>query len=253
MVILRRGEDLRIKKAQPIYIEGNDIAVLLLHSYTSNTRDMKALAESIHQSFGFTCFAPLYRGHGEDAEALIPYAIDDWWEDALDSYQQLEKKYKQVIVIGLSVGGIFALKLAQQFPVARIVVMSVPEDKTPIQVKQRIIDFAVRYKKLENKSEEQIQDELKIFEPLSMDIFERFQHFLHETMSDLVEITAPIAIYYGGRDEAIYEESAREIAEGVSSGLIDLKKFENSSHLMTLSKEKDSLYKQIIQFLSPVV
>jgi len=244
---------MRIKKAQSIYMEGNDTAVLLLHSYTSHTRDMKALAESIHQSLGFTCFAPLYRGHGEEAEALIPYTIDDWWEDSLESYQQLAKQYKQVFVIGLSVGGIFALKLAQQFPIERVVVMSVPADKSPIQVKQRIIDYAIRYKKLENKSVEQIQDELMKFEPLSMDSFERFQQFLLETMSDLSVIKSPIAIYYGGRDDAIYEESAVEIAESVSSALIDIKKFENSSHLMTLRKEKDRLYKQIIQFLSPVV
>ncbi|SER79582.1 carboxylesterase [Psychrobacillus sp. OK032] len=244
---------MRIKKAQSIYMEGNNTAVLLLHSYTSHTRDMKALAESIHQTLGFTCFAPLYRGHGEEAEALIPYTIDDWWEDTLESYQQLAKKYKQVFVIGLSVGGIFALKLAQQFPIERLVVMSVPADKSPIQVKQRIIEYAVRYKKLENKSEEQIQDELKKFEQLPMDSFERFQQFLLEMISDLSVITSPIAIYYGGRDEAIYQEGALEIAESVSSALIDLKRFENSSHLMTLSKEKDSLYKQIIQFLSPVV
>ncbi|GGA30454.1 alpha/beta hydrolase [Psychrobacillus lasiicapitis] len=104
---------MHIKKARLINVEGNDTAVLLLHSYTSHTRDMKALAESIHQTLGFTCFAPLYRGHGEEAEALIPFTIDNWWEDALESYKQLAKKYNQVFVIGLSVGGIFALKLAQ--------------------------------------------------------------------------------------------------------------------------------------------
>ncbi|WP_211356381.1 alpha/beta hydrolase [Psychrobacillus lasiicapitis] len=134
-----------------------------------------------------------------------------------------------------------------------MVVMSVPTDKSPIQAKQRIIDYAVRYKKLENKSEVQIQDELKKFDRLPMNSFERFQEFIHETMIDLSVITSPIAIYYGGRDEATYEESAVEIAESVSSALIELKKFENTSHLMTLSKEKDGIYRQIIQFLGPDV
>ena len=244
---------MRIKKAQPIFIEGNDIAVLLLHSFTSHTRDMKALAETIHQSFGFTCLVPLFSGHGQEAEALISYTIDDWWEDALGSYEDLANQYKQVVVIGLSVGGIFALKLAQQFPVARIVVMSVPIDRPPLELKQRTIDYANRYKKLENKSEQQIEEELKQFHSLSIDSFERFQQFIYETMDELGEITAPIAVYYGGRDEAVYEESALEIEGSVSSVRVDLKKFENSSHLMTLSKEKDSLYEQILEFLSPIV
>ncbi|MBO0588006.1 hypothetical protein [Sporosarcina sp. E16_8] len=140
---------MRIKKAQSIFIEGNDVAVLLLHSFTSHTRDMNELAKSNHQSFGFTCFASLYRGHGQEAEALIPYTIDDRWEDTLESYQEIP------------VGGIFALKLAEQFPIARIVVMSVPIDRQPLELKQRTIEFAFRYNKFENKSEQQIKIELK--------------------------------------------------------------------------------------------
>lgn len=241
---------MRIKKAESIFIEGNDVAVLLLHSFTSHTRDVNALAKSLHQSFGFTCYAPVYRGHGQEAEALIPYSIDDWWEDALESYQDLAKKYRQVMVVGISVGGVFALKLAEKFPVARIVVMSVPIDSEPLESKQRVIDFAFRYKKLENKSEQQIKEELKKFQSMPLDSFERFKQFIHETINGLGKITAPIAIYYGGRDEAIFEESAIEIAEKVSSTEIELERFENSSHLMTLSKEKDLLDEQIHQFLS---
>lgn len=244
---------MRIKKAESIFIEGNDTAVLLLHSFTSHTRDMKALAASLHQAFGFTCFAPLYSGHGEEAEALLPYSIDDWWEDVLESYEYLAEKYRKVFVIGLSIGGVFALKLAEQFPVAGVVVMSVPMDREPLELKQRIIDFAARYKKLENKAEQQIKDELKPFESLPMTSFERLNQFIHGTIDELWKITAPIAIYYGGRDEVIYEESAFEIAERVFSTKIELKKFKDSSHLMTLSKEKDDLYEQIQHFTQPIV
>ncbi|MFD1929521.1 alpha/beta hydrolase [Sporosarcina siberiensis] len=242
---------MRIKKAQSIFIAGNDTAVLLLHSFTSHTRDMNMLAKSIHESFGFTCYAPLYRGHGEEAEALIPYTIDDWWEDTLESYQELAKKYKQVTVIGLSVGGVFALKLAEQFPIEQVIVMSVPMNSQPLELKKRVIDFAFRYKKLENKSDQQIKIELKRFDSMPLDSFERFKQFISETRNELDKITAPIAVYYGGRDEVTYEESAFEIADNVSSKTIQLEKFYNTSHLMTLSKEKDRLFEQIHQFLSP--
>jgi len=244
--------EMRIKKAESVFIEGNDVAVLLLHSFTSHTRDMNALAKSIHQSFGFTCYAPVYRGHGQEAEALIPYTIDDWWEDALESYHDLAKKYRKVIVIGVSVGGVFALKLAEQFPIARVVVMSVPIYSEPLELKQRVIDFATRYKKLENKSEHEVKRELKQFESMPLDSFERFKQFVHGTISELGKITAPIAIYYGGRDEATYEESATEIVEKVSSSEIELERFENSSHLMTLSNDKEKLHEHIHQFLSPL-
>lgn len=75
----------------------------------------------------------------------------------------MARRYQQVVIIGVSVGGVFALKLAEQFPIARTVVMSVPIDSQLNELKQRIIDFAYRYKKLESKSDEQIEKELDYF------------------------------------------------------------------------------------------
>ncbi|WP_255601724.1 MULTISPECIES: carboxylesterase [Lysinibacillus] len=74
---------LNILPAKEIYLQGNEHALLLLHSFTSHTRDMKKVATALHNQ-GYTCYAPLYRGHGTHPEQLLHYQVDDWWQDVVN-------------------------------------------------------------------------------------------------------------------------------------------------------------------------
>lgn len=73
---------LNILPAKEIYLQGNEHALLLLHSFTRHTRDVKKVATSLH-SQGYTCYAPLYRGHGTHPEQLLHYQVDDWWQKCI--------------------------------------------------------------------------------------------------------------------------------------------------------------------------
>jgi carboxylesterase len=60
----------RIVKSKSFFIKGGKKAVLLLHSFTSNTRNVKQLGKFLNEN-GFSCFAPVYDGHGLSPEQLI--------------------------------------------------------------------------------------------------------------------------------------------------------------------------------------
>ena len=129
----------------------------------------------------------------------------------------LDEGYQKISVIGLSIGGIFTLKLAQLEKLVQIIVLSVPFDKEPEQLKQRIVDYAYNYKTIEGKSPLQIAQEMEPFKNMPLDAMNAFQTFIQETMQQLDKITIPIAIYYGDRDDAWYTESAEMIYQHVQS------------------------------------
>ncbi|MFC7686613.1 alpha/beta hydrolase [Ureibacillus sp. GCM10028918] len=79
-----------IRPAKELFLNGNDTAILLLHSYTSHTRDMKKLAEYLNEHIGCTCYVPLYKGHGVKPEALLETTINDWWKDTQEAYYFLQ-------------------------------------------------------------------------------------------------------------------------------------------------------------------
>lgn len=107
------GFVIKILPAKEIYLKGDNHAVLLLHSFTSHTRDMKKVATELNKT-GYTCYAPLYSGHGQTPEQLLQYNVNDWWQDVMKAYQFLKDEgFQKITVIGLSIGGIFALRLAQ--------------------------------------------------------------------------------------------------------------------------------------------
>ncbi|WP_342534489.1 alpha/beta fold hydrolase [Lysinibacillus sp. FSL K6-0057] len=240
---------LNILPAKEIYLQGNEHALLLLHSFTSHTRDMKKVATALH-SQGYTCYAPLYRGHGTHPEQLLHDQVDDWWQDVVQAHQfLLDEGYQKISVIGLSIGGIFTLKLAQLEKLVQIIVLSVPFDKEPEQLKQRIVDYAYNYKTIEGKSPLQITQEMEPFKSMPLDAMNAFQTFIQETMQQLDKITIPIAIYYGERDDALYTESAEMIYQHVQSSKKRKKGFENSKHLMTLGRDQEALIKEMMDFL----
>lgn len=241
---------MHIRPAKELFLKGNESAILLLHSYTSHTRDMKKLAEYLHAQIGCTCYVPLYKGHGVQPEALLNTNVTDWWKDAQEAYYFLQQQgYKTITIIGLSVGGVISLKLAQEEKIERLIVMSVPKDRTPERLKQRLIDYAKAYKQLEGKTSEEIKKELLPFQEMSLHSFEEFQRLIHDTMDKLPHITTPVAIYYGKKDDVLYEKSANYIYEQVSSSVKKIKSFPNSTHLMTLGKDKDSLFEEVLSFI----
>lgn len=69
-------------------------------------------------------------------------------------------------------------------------------------------------------------------------------------MEHLSHITAPVAIYYGNKDDSLYEKRAHFIYENVSSSDKKLKAFQNSTHLMTLGKDKELLFKEVVSFIN---
>lgn len=239
-----------IRPAKELFLEGNETAILFLHSYTSHTRDMKKLAEYINKYIGCTCYVPLYKGHGVQPEKLLNTDINDWWIDAQKAYYFLKQQgYNKVSVIGLSVGGIFSLKLAQEEQVERLIVMSAPKERTPERLKQRLIEYAQAYKQLEGKISEEIAKELLPFQEMSLQSFNVFQQFIHRTMENLSRITAPVAVYYGNKDDSLYEKSGRFIYENVSSCDKEIKAFQNSTHLITLGEDQETLFEEVITFI----
>lgn len=238
-----------ILPAKEIYLQGNEHALLLLHSFTSHTRDMKKVAAKLHEE-GYTCYAPLYRGHGDTPEQLLQYNVNDWWQDVVNAYQfLLDEGYQKISVIGISIGGIFTLKLAQLEQLEQIIVLSVPVEKEPEQLKRRIVDYAYNYKNIEGKSALQISNEIESFMNMPLDSFIAFQHFIKDTMLHLNKITIPIAIFYGERDEDVYAQSAETIYQQVHSSKKKLKGFANSKHLMTLGRDQEDIMEEMIKFL----
>lgn len=230
--------------------EGGERAVLLLHGFTGTTADVRMIGRFLQKN-GYTSHAPLYKGHGVAPELLLEAGPNDWWKNAQEGYTFLQEKgFKKIAVAGLSLGGLLSLKLAQSYPLAGVIPMCAPmKPRTERSIHEGMIHYAKHVKKLEQKSFGQIEYEMKTFSKGSMDLMAKLRSEMDRVKQSLELVTSPTLVIQARHDEMIDARSADVIFEQIGSKKKEIKWYEESTHVITLGKEKDQLHEDIYQFL----
>ncbi|MDQ0254614.1 carboxylesterase [Evansella vedderi] len=241
---------MKVTQPRPFTFEAGKRAVLLLHGFTGNSADVRMLARFLEKK-GYTSHAPQYKGHAVPPEELVKYGPDDWWEDVQAGYNHLkELGYDEIAVGGLSLGGVFSLKVGYTLPVKGIIPMCAPVNiKGEEEMHQGVLDYARKYKRHEKKPEEQIEQEMKEFEGTPLPTIRQLQKFNKDVRANIDMIYAPTLVVQARHDEMIDTNSANIIYEEIQSDLKELNWYEESGHVITLDKERDQLHEDVYAFL----
>lgn len=241
---------MKIKEPQPIYLKGaRNQAILLLHSFTGTVRDVKHLATTLNKQ-GFTCYVPNYPGHGLPLKELTKYNIQDWWKVVVDAYHLLEQEeYQEIYATGVSLGGLFTLRLAEHFDLKRIIVMSAPHKKGEGGIAKRLEVYGQRMNQILNLDETESMKQLNYINEYDEQI-EVFQQMINDIMSHLDTIKIPTKVMYGEQDDKAYEQSAQFINNHLGGKDKALKSFSNCGHLMTYGEGRAELEEAIVQFFN---
>ncbi|MBY6036823.1 carboxylesterase [Fictibacillus nanhaiensis] len=241
---------MKITAPKPFFFEGGKRAVLMLHGFTGSSADVRMMGRFL-QKKGYTCHAPQYKGHAVPPEELVHTGPDDWWKDVIGGYNHLkEKGYEEIAVCGLSLGGVFSLKLAAEQPVMAVIPMCAPMSIKSEEVMYKgVCEYAEEYKKREQKSSEQIAQEMEAFKKTPMNTLKELQDLIQSVRNSVDLVYAPTFVVQARHDEMINTNSANIIYDEVESNKKDLKWYENSSHVITLDKEKEQLHEDVYAFL----
>lgn len=241
---------MRVVTPKPFTFEAGERAVLLLHGFTGNTADVRMLGRFL-QDKGYTCHAPQYKGHGVPPEELVHTGPEDWWKDVMDGYNLLkEKGYEKIAVAGLSLGGVFSLKLGYTVPVKGIIPMCAPMYiKSEETMYKGVLEYARKYKQFEGKTDEKINEEMESFKKTPMNTLKALQELISNVRHHVDMIYTPTFVVQARHDEMINTDSANIIYNEVESDHKKLKWYEDSTHVITLDKEREQLHEDIYEFL----
>ena len=102
--------------AQPWSAQGSgpnaDIGVLVLHGFTGSPASMRPLAEDLAER-GYAVELPLLPGHGTHWRQLSSTTWQDLAAETVRAFETLRARTRTRVVLGLSNGGLIALRLAQ--------------------------------------------------------------------------------------------------------------------------------------------
>lgn len=241
---------MKIAQSKPFFFKHGKRAVLLLHGFTGTSADVRMLGRFLEKK-GYTSLAPHYKGHGVAPEKLIHTGPDEWWEDVLDGYRQLQEAgYEEIAVAGLSLGGVFSLKLGNSMPVKGIVTMNAPMSMRSTEIMyEGVLRYAHDYKKYEGKSEGEIEEEVEALRNQSMPSLVDLQQLIADVRKELDMIYAPTFVVQSVHDEVIDADSANVIYNHIESPEKSISWYDHSNHVITLGSEKDQLHEEVFTFL----
>lgn len=241
----------------PIFRKGHkDKAVILVHGFTGTPDLMRPLANHLY-SKGFTVYAPLLAGHGSTKEKLAKTTWKDWYKTVQDTYLDFQQKYSQIHIVGLSLGGLLTLKLAEDYDQIK----SIACLATPIFLQKWVhailplvantpLKYLYPYQKKVDIDVKNPQVKKNIWTLMSMPIsciysLTELQGLVRKNLS---KITIPTLLMHSRYDSTAPFESMSEIAKRISSKTTETIALENSFHLITVDYDKALVNEKVTDF-----
>lgn len=238
--------------AMPFYFKGNDIGCLIIHGFTGSPAQMRLLGEVLRKE-GYTVSGILLKGHGTTIEDMEKTNWQDWWNTAKEAYAKLKQECRKVYVMGLSMGGILSLLLAETYEIDKVISIA-----APIRIYSKLSYLApiLKYfKKYEQWAELPLaQGEVgdpytQAYKKIPVAAIPSLLKLMRKAEKGLHHIMAPILIIQSRMDETVIPQSAQMIYEGVASREKQLIWLEKSKHVCTLGPEREYMHEQMVRFL----
>lgn len=241
--------------AKPFFFQGGDHGVLLIHGFTGSVSHMRPLGEALRDQ-GFTVEGINLPGHGTRREDMIGVDWHNWLEACRKAYLLLHSRCSHVSVAGLSMGGVLTLLLAEEFSLASAVFLS-----TPMAVKNKLAPMArfvapiypmINWRISAQRAEDLDQEYDFGYKGFPTARAGDLMRLIKMAKGNLASIICPVLVVQSHDDRTITEDSAETILAGVRSGMKEMLWLKDVPHVVTISKEKDTVNREVAAFLKRV-
>lgn len=232
-------------------------AVLLLHGFTGTPDSMRHTANQLHD-MGFTVSAPLLAGHGTTKEKLAESTWKNWYKTAETEFINLTKDYKQVFVVGLSMGGVLGLKLAQDHAdkLTGLTCLATPVFLSSwVRVLLPLIATTPLglFYQYQAKSNPDVKDPVAgknywSITDMPLSCIRSLMDLQTRVRAKLDQVTTPTLLIHSRYDSTAPYESMGYITQHISSTITETLTLENSFHLITIDYEKDLVAQKTGEF-----
>jgi len=233
---------------------------LLLHGMTSTPQEMRGLGEYL-AARGHTVLGLRLPAHATRPRAMVHSNWEDWLAAAEDGYHLLENNVRQIIVLGLSLGGAIALLLASSRPVAGVVAMSTPFEVPPqprlrflkallqpLALLGRVLPFLPKLPPWDYRDRAAARNHLT-YPVLPVRAITETARLLTVMRARLGEVRVPVLLMHSVDDGGVSPNNARSIFERLGSAQKQLLWLENSGHVLTVEPAHQQVYESAAEFV----
>ncbi|WP_194923448.1 alpha/beta hydrolase [Catenulispora pinisilvae] len=230
------------------------VGVLLCHGFTGSPQSMRPWAEHLVAA-GFGVRLPRLPGHGTDWHDMQVTTWADWYAEVDRAFHELLAGYDRVFVVGLSMGGTLALRLAERHgaDVAGLVLVnaSVKPDKAVIKLVPVLKHLVPSVPGIGNAINKKGVSELA-YDRVPLKALDSFAGGWRTVQTDLPKVTQPTLLFRSGKDPVVHPSNSAVILSRISSTDVTEQVLEKSSHVATLDHDADQIYAGSVEFVRRV-
>lgn len=241
---------------QSFYFKGtNNKGILLVHGWTSTSYEVRRLGKYLNEN-GFTVSGPMLRGHGTDPEDLENVTYQDWLDDLLKVYDELQKECEQVYVGGTSIGASLAVLLALARPRTKGLLLMA----TPYKIKLEGLlkawgKFILPFKKYNRKfypptfGASTTITRLIAYQKYSTKSALETLKLVKLVREKFSEITQPCFLIQSSQDHVVSHRSMDRIYEKLGSKIKSKKYIRRAYHTFISDIKNEHIFEDILNFL----
>ena len=237
--------------AEPVDLPGGPVGVLLSHGFTGTTQSMRPWAEHLHAA-GLTVSAPRLPGHGTRWQDMNATRFSDWYGEVERTFDDLRARCEAVFVMGLSMGGTLALRLAElrAGEVAGVVVVnaSLGTDRKDARLAPVLSKVIPSFPGIGSDIKKPGVKELA-YDRIPLKAVASLQKAWPVVCADLSKITCPVLVYRSRVDNVVPPVSGQTLLKGLAGGTVEERVLEDSYHVATLDNDAPAIFAGSLDFV----
>jgi carboxylesterase len=237
--------------AEPFFHEGGSTGVLLCHGFTGNPSSLRTWAYYLAEA-GLTVSLPRLPGHGTTWQELGGTRWEDWYGEVDRAYEELRGHAGEIFVMGLSMGGTLALRLAEMRGdgVAGLVLVN-PSliASTTLQKLASVLGHVV-------PSVRGVGDDIKkegvhelAYDRLPGKAVASLTVLWKVTRQRLGDVTQPVLVYRSTVDHLVGPASLEILRAALPGDRLTVRECANSYHVATIDNDAEEIFAGSLEFV----
>jgi carboxylesterase len=231
--------------------DGGSTGVLLCHGFTGSPHSLRPWADYLAAA-GLSVSLPRLPGHGTTWQEMARTRWEDWYAEVDRAFDQLQQRCDEMFVMGLSMGGCLALRLAELRgdAVSGLVLVnpSITADTRLFLLAPALKLVVPSLKGIASDIKKEGVSEVG-YDRVPVKAAATLPGLWRITQQHLADLRQPILAYRSDTDHVVGPASLRLLRAAVPASQLEVRELANSYHVATLDNDAEAIFAGSLEFV----
>jgi carboxylesterase len=251
-----QGERMRFMPVMPgaeAYAhDGGTTGVLLCHGFTGSPQSLRPWAEYLAAA-GLGVSLPRLPGHGTTWQEMARTRWEDWYAEVDRAFDELQARSDEIFLMGLSMGGCLALRLAELRgqAVSGLVLVNpslTADNKLLFAVIPAVKHLVPSVKGIASDIKDPDAKEAG-YDRTPVKAVATLPGLWKTTQEHLNDVTQPVLVFHSTTDHVVGPASIKLLSQALPANQVEVRDLANSYHVATLDHDAEAIFAGSLEFV----